>query len=788
MPSVTLLLLASICGAVFAEFDNPCDKGIDLGFIVDRSKSVGKNNYIKLKSALKTFVDNFNVTPETTRMSMIFYADVPKLLFNFTDSMYHSNEAIKAKIDSISDILIFGTRTDLALMKAHDDMFHRVNDRLQRPNVLVVFTDGNTAKKSAPYSETVPPLEDRGVNIIAVGIGRRIAKKELENLAGNRGSVIQVADFEALAENLRVILKEVCVINGGYTAWSTWSECSATCGDGFKTRSRNCTNPEPAGGGKNCDDIGLPDEQKECDLPACEVSIDGGYTRWTTWTQCSKTCGKSVRIRYRSCTNPPPFGNGKNCDRFGGPREVNKCKAKKCVKKPAPCQEGIDLGILIDHSNSIRYRHIKRLYKQFMPAFLKNMKMSKKKTRVAVIKYNKEAILLNKFKGKMSWSYKTAASFFSNYKPKLSTLTRTDLGLKAAHNNLFIKKSGERRNRQNVLLTFTDGRTYPRRFIRSVLREIPILRTKKACHMVAVGYGMPSKINMTQLQEIAGDNVLKATKPRMIKKMAKSIKNTVCRVDGGYNQWSMWSLCSATCGIGVKIRSRLCNSPPPRKGGKACSRLGKPYETVECDEGECPEPPLPCDHKKLDVCMIVDASVSVRVPNYVRVKTFLTQFVHYFPTNTHFSLITYARNATLRCKFSDQQCQNAESTHDLIADIPDKLAWGTRTDRALIVADKIVFKPENGDRPDAENLVMVLTDGRTNRGSASFNDTIPPLREGKNATVLAFGVGPSIRELDLNEIAGEKKWFYVERFDQMKERIPDILHAACNETSPSPLI
>ena len=67
------------------------------------------------------------------------------------------------------------------------------------------------------------------------------------------------------------------------------------------------------------------------------------------------------------------------------------------------------------------------------------------------------------------------------------------------------------------------------------------------------------------------------------------ISSSYVGVDGGYNQWSMWSLCSATCGIGVKIRSRLCNSPPPRKGGKACSRLGKPYETVECDEGECPE-------------------------------------------------------------------------------------------------------------------------------------------------------------------------------------------------------
>ena len=39
--------------------------------------------------------------------------------------------------------------------------------------------------------------------------------------------------------------------------------------------------------------------------------------------------------------------------------------------------------------------------------------------------------------------------------------------------------------------------------------------------MVAVGYGMPSKINMTQLQEIAGDNVIKVGKPRRIVRMVK---------------------------------------------------------------------------------------------------------------------------------------------------------------------------------------------------------------------------------------------------------------------------
>ena len=38
-------------------------------------------------------------------------------------------------------------------------------------------------------------------------------------------------------------------VNGGYTDWSAWSTCSKTCGDGFMQRSRKCTNPPPKYGG-----------------------------------------------------------------------------------------------------------------------------------------------------------------------------------------------------------------------------------------------------------------------------------------------------------------------------------------------------------------------------------------------------------------------------------------------------------------------------------------------------------------------------------------------------------
>ena len=42
------------------------------------------------------------------------------------------------------------------------------------------------------------------------------------------------------------------LVFGGYTNWSVWSKCSATCDGGEMTRTRSCTNPAPENGGKTC--------------------------------------------------------------------------------------------------------------------------------------------------------------------------------------------------------------------------------------------------------------------------------------------------------------------------------------------------------------------------------------------------------------------------------------------------------------------------------------------------------------------------------------------------------
>ena len=57
-------------------------------------------------------------------------------------------------------------------------------------------------------------------------------------------------------------------VNGGYSDFGDWSECSAECGGGTQTRSRTCTNPAPQHGGLDC--VGDSTETRECNTKGCK--------------------------------------------------------------------------------------------------------------------------------------------------------------------------------------------------------------------------------------------------------------------------------------------------------------------------------------------------------------------------------------------------------------------------------------------------------------------------------------------------------------------------------------
>ncbi|KAF2974148.1 hypothetical protein EK904_003107, partial [Melospiza melodia maxima] len=113
-------------------------------------------------------------------------------------------------------------------------------------------------------------------------------------------------------------------INGAWSPWSPWSQCSRDCSRGIRNRKRVCSNPEPKYGGLPC--LGPSLEYQECNILPCPV--DGGWSCWSSWSKCSATCGGGHYMRTRSCTNPAPAYGGDIC--LGLHTEEALCNTQPC--------------------------------------------------------------------------------------------------------------------------------------------------------------------------------------------------------------------------------------------------------------------------------------------------------------------------------------------------------------------------------------------------------------------------------------------------------------------------
>lgn len=85
------------------------------------------------------------------------------------------------------------------------------------------------------------------------------------------------------------------------TPWTDWSECSESCGVGFKSRSRQFKDRAAR---KKCTHVELSEREK-CMGPPCsgsDIEVPDPMcpvTEWSDWSPCSATCGKGVKMRMR---------------------------------------------------------------------------------------------------------------------------------------------------------------------------------------------------------------------------------------------------------------------------------------------------------------------------------------------------------------------------------------------------------------------------------------------------------------------------------------------------------
>ncbi|XP_076745809.1 adhesion G protein-coupled receptor B1 isoform X5 [Maylandia zebra] len=149
-------------------------------------------------------------------------------------------------------------------------------------------------------------------------------------------------------------------INGGWSVWGQWAQCSSECGGGIQTRIRTCRSPPEesylcegiveegrpcnsqscTGKGRHLsrsqslrsvdsrkrDDADKPRSGQQSSQTAALIAVHGAWDEWSPWSLCSSTCGRGYRSRTRTCT-PPQFG-GDPCE---GPEKQTKfCNIAVC--------------------------------------------------------------------------------------------------------------------------------------------------------------------------------------------------------------------------------------------------------------------------------------------------------------------------------------------------------------------------------------------------------------------------------------------------------------------------
>jgi len=169
------------------------------------------------------------------------------------------------------------------------------------------------------------------------GVGYVLRKRELRTFPEGPSAALCKPGSILEAENLAEFAKRHCKVDhcckdGVWGVWSDWSSCSASCGGGTMSRSRDekvktssCGNP-PQG---RAMEYGGCNQQVSCD-----TDQDCKFKNWSDWSTCTDVCnGHQRRNRYPS---QPVSGLGQACN--GSLQEVRRCNPMKGGARPARCK------------------------------------------------------------------------------------------------------------------------------------------------------------------------------------------------------------------------------------------------------------------------------------------------------------------------------------------------------------------------------------------------------------------------------------------------------------------
>ena len=188
-----------------------CGQKVDVGFILDSSKSLG-TQYAKKKEFLKAIAAQFGVNQNTSRIGVISFSYFTELSIklNEHDNLHTFNKAV-------DDIPYMGstTRIDKALRLTQSELFDEKNGaRFQVNKILILLTDGSQTQESDAEDPVMiaQQIRDSSIQMLTVGIGPGTNQLELSRISGSPQNTYSTDSFDTLLENnfLKSVSKAGC--------------------------------------------------------------------------------------------------------------------------------------------------------------------------------------------------------------------------------------------------------------------------------------------------------------------------------------------------------------------------------------------------------------------------------------------------------------------------------------------------------------------------------------------------------------------------------------------------
>lgn len=181
------------------------------------------------------------------------------------------------------------------------------------------------------------------------------------------------------------------------------------------------------------------------------------------------------------------------------------------------------------------------------------------------------------------------------------------------------------------------------------------------------------------------------------------------------------------------------------------------------------------DCNDLDVCFIVDTSISVFPDEWDDLRQFIQDTISTLevgPTKSQIGYVTYSHVAVLSAplnKYTSQAAAIAGVWNDIA-----HLNASTKTDKGLQMGASGCFGGA-GDRSGYDNLAIVLTDGKSHTDVVAASAALRAV-----AKVVAVGIdGADVNQLKQMVNYDDSLWFKVPTFAELTGQVATLMESSC---------